>query len=120
MTTVDSRTFLGKTVTVTVDRPLGSIHPKNENIIYPLNYGYIDHTVSGDGAPIDAYILGEYEELATFTGKVHAILHRVDDDDDKLIVAAEDAEISDEDIREATWFIEQFFTSEIWREETVQ
>jgi inorganic pyrophosphatase len=112
---MNSRDFLRKTVTVTIDRPLGSIHPKNPDIVYPLNYGYIEGTVSGDGAPIDAYILGEYEELATFTGFVHAILHRTNDDDDKLIVADESAEVTDDDIREATYFMEQFFESEIWR-----
>ncbi len=33
--------MLGKTVTVTVDRPLGSFHPEHEDISYPINYGYI-------------------------------------------------------------------------------
>jgi inorganic pyrophosphatase len=114
----NSRRFLGQTVTVEIDRPLGSAHPKHPHIIYPVNYGFIPGTVSGDGEPLDAYILGIDEELAEFTGVVHAIIHRLDEDDDKLIVAPEELELTDDDIIEATHFQEQYFESEIWRTES--
>jgi inorganic pyrophosphatase len=112
---MDSKQFLGKIVTVTVERPIGSTHPKHANIIYPVNYGYIEHTVSGDGEPMDAYILGVEEEMAEFEGKVHAIIHRIDEDDDKLIVAPEEMQLTEDDILEATYFQEQFFEIEIIR-----
>lgn len=32
--------MIGKIVTVTVDRPLGSCHPEHKDIYYPINYGY--------------------------------------------------------------------------------
>ena len=38
---MQSKEFLNKIVTVTIDRPLYST--------YPINYGYIPNTVSGDG-----------------------------------------------------------------------
>lgn len=112
---MDSRTFLGKTVMVTVERPIGSTHPKHANIIYPVNYGYVEGTVAANGEPMDAYILGIEEEMAEFEGKVHAIIHRLDEEDDKLIVAPEDMVLSDDDILEATYFQEQYFEIEIWR-----
>lgn len=33
---------IGKTVTVTVDRPLGSYHPEHRDMYYPINYGYVE------------------------------------------------------------------------------
>ena len=33
--------MISPVVTVTVDRPLGSCHPKHPDLYYPVNYGYI-------------------------------------------------------------------------------
>ena len=52
------RISLGATVTVTVDRPLGSYHPKHKNLYYPVNYGYIEGVPAADGEEQDAYLLG--------------------------------------------------------------
>ena len=49
---------IGDIVKITVDRPLGSRHPKHKNIIYPINYGYIEGIIAPDGEEQDAYILG--------------------------------------------------------------
>ena len=54
--------FLGKKVHIVMDRPMGVKHPK-WNFIYPLNYGYVPNTISGDGAELDAYIIGVFEPL---------------------------------------------------------
>ena len=43
---------------VYVDRPINSVHPKYNNIIYPLNYVYIKEIKAPDGEFQDAYILG--------------------------------------------------------------
>lgn len=75
--------ILGKTVTVTVDRPLGTYHPKHRTIFYTVNYGYIEGVIAGDGAEQDAYILGVDVPMKTFTGKVVAVVHRLDDVEDK-------------------------------------
>lgn len=106
--------FLNKIVNVKIDRPLGSRHPKHD-FIYPVNYGYVPNTVSGDGEELDAYILGIDEPIENFTGKCIAIIHRTNDDDDKLIVVPENENFTDEQIRELTNFQEKFFTSEIFR-----
>lgn len=44
--------------TVTIDRPKGSAHPRYPDYIYPLDYGYLDDTVSQDGGGIDVWIGG--------------------------------------------------------------
>ena len=77
--------FLGKKVHIVMDRPMGVKHPK-WNFIYPLNYGYVPNTISGDGAELDAYIIGVFEPLEEYEGKCIAAIHRLDDDDDKLII----------------------------------
>lgn len=107
--------YIGKTVEVTMDRPLHSKHPKFE-WEYKLNYGYVPGTHAPDGEEIDAYILRVDQPLDTFTGKCVAVIHRSNDKDDKLVVVPADVDdVSDEEIRESTHFQEQFFESEILR-----
>lgn len=93
---------------------MGSKHPK-KGFIYPVNYGFIPNTLSGDGEELDAYVLGVHEPLGTFTGKVIAIIHRLNDDDDKLIVTPEGKNYTDDQIRALTEFQEAYFESEIYR-----
>ena len=111
---MDNREYLGKIVKVVMDRPLGTKHPKH-GFEYPVNYGYIPNTVSGDGEELDAYVLGIYEPIAEFEGQVVAIIHRTNDNDDKLIVVPQGQNISDEEIRKQTHFQEQWFESIILR-----
>jgi inorganic pyrophosphatase len=100
---------------VKIDRALGSAHPKYPNMIYPINYGFIPDTRSGDGEELDAYVLGVGQPVEQYQGRCVAIIHRLKDDDDKLIVVPESMTVSDDEIRSATHFQEQYFKSEIWR-----
>jgi len=109
-----SRKFLSKGVSVIIDRPMGSKHPK-WNFIYPVNYGYVPNTKAPDGEEIDAYVLGIFKPEKKFRGKCIAIIHRLDDDDDKLIIVPSDRNYSDEQIKALTEFQELFFKSEIVR-----
>ena len=109
-----NKDYIGKIVNVVIDRPLGTKHPKH-GFIYEVNYGYIPNTVSGDSEELDAYVLGEHKPLEKFTGKVIAIIHRTNDDDDKLIVVEEGKNYTDEQIRALTEFQEQWFESVIVR-----
>lgn len=109
-----SMKLLDEIITVKIDRPMGSRHP-NYGFIYPINYGYIPNTISGDGEELDCYILGVFEPLETFTGKCIAIIHRINDDDDKLIIVPENKSFSDIEIRVLTDFQEQYFESIIIR-----
>jgi inorganic pyrophosphatase len=110
-----NRKYLGKIVDVVVDRPLNSVHPKHKDMVYEVNYGYIPNTVSGDGEELDAYILGIDYPVCEFRGKVIAIIHRINDDDDKLVVVDGDQNYSDEEIRKRVNFVEQYFESIIIR-----
>lgn len=107
--------FLGKIVTVKMDRPLGSKHPKH-GFTYPVNYGFIPNTVSGDGEELDAYVIGPNVPLETFTGRCTAIIHRTNDNDDKLVVVPDGQNPNDKEIEEKTKFQEQWFKHIIIRE----
>ena len=100
--------YLGKTVSVTMDRPLGSRHPKY-GFVYKANYGFLPGTVSGDGEEIDAYVLNIDRPLQNYTGKCTAVIHRTDDNDDKLIIIPQEDEISDLEIETQTAFQEKWF-----------
>lgn len=106
--------YLNKIITIKIDRPMGSKHPKH-GFIYPVNYGYVPNTISGDGEELDCYVLGIYEPLTTFTGKCIAIIHITNDNDDKLIIVPENTMFTDDEIRVLTAFQERFFESEILR-----
>ncbi|MBR6689899.1 MAG: inorganic diphosphatase [Bacilli bacterium] len=111
----NAKDFLGKEVEVIMDRKLGTLHPKH-GFIYMLNYGYIPNTISPDGEELDAYVLGCYEPVDSFKGKVIAYIHRINDDDDKLVVAPINKNYTDEQIIALTEFQERFFESQIIRE----
>ena len=110
----ESYKYIGQNVKAIIDRPLNSKHPKH-GFIYPINYGYIPNTISGDGEELDCYVLGVDEPINEFEGECIAVIHRINDDDDKLIVVPEGKEFSDEEIRKLTNFQEQYFESEIIR-----
>ncbi len=109
-----AREFLHKEVKVKMDRPLGSIHPKH-GFRYEVNYGFIPNSIAPDGEELDAYYLGINEPLNDATGICIAVIHRKNDDDDKLIVVPEGTKLTDEEILEAVKFQERWFDSEIIR-----
>ena len=108
--------YLNKILEVKIDRPIGTKY-KNYETIYPINYGYVPNTISGDGEELDCYILGIYEPLKTFKGKCIAIIHRTNDDDDKLVLAPENKTYTNTEIRALTDFQERYFESELIRDE---
>ena len=105
--------IIGTTVTVTVDRPLGSYHPEYKDMYYPINYGYIEGVMAPDGEEQDAYILGVNEPVCKFTGKIIAIVYRKDDIEEKWVVVPDGVTFSKEEIRRQIHFQEQYFDSEI-------
>ena len=105
--------MLGKIVKVTVDRPMGTYHPKNKDIYYPINYGYIEGIMAPDGEEQDAYILGVNKPVEEFAGKVIAIIRRLNDVEDNWCVSQENKLSSKEQIEEQVWFQEKYFEYEI-------
>ena len=105
--------MIGKSVKVIVDRPLGTYHPKHPDIYYTVNYGYIEGVIAADGEEQDAYILGVDVPIKEFCGKVIAIIHRVDDVEEKWVVAPTGAFFSKDEIMRQVDFQERFFETEI-------
>ena len=104
---MDNRDFIGKMVNVVMDRPLGSKHPKYD-FIYEVNYGYIPNTISGDGEPLDAYVLGEDNALDSVFDNVIVIVYRTQEDDDKLIVVAVGKDYTNQEIEKLVNFQEKY------------
>lgn len=112
----DLLAYLGKSVHVQVDRPMGSMHPRDPDIYYPVNYGYVPGTISGDGSPIDAYLLGLTEPVLQADGVVIAVVIRDDDNEDKLVVTVDEHathSLGERDIMQAVAFQERFFRSRV-------
>ena len=105
--------MIGKNVKVIVDRPLGSYHPKHKDLYYPINYGYVPDIMGGDGEEQDAYILGVNTPIKEFFGAVIAIIHRLDDVEDKWVVAPAGMSFTKEEILQEVKFQEQYFKIEI-------
>ena len=104
---------LGRCVTVTVDRPLGSYHPEYKDMYYPINYGYIEGLMAPDGEEQDAYIIGINQAVESFEGKVIAIVRRKDDVEEKWVVAPEGMHFTREEIAQQIHFQEQFYDSTV-------
>lgn len=111
---MNTEEYIGKTIKIKIDRKLGSNHPKH-GFIYPVNYGYVPNTISGDGEELDCYLLGVFEPVDEYEGKCIAIIHRIDDDDDKLIIVPNDKEYDDSAINALVEFQEQYFNHIITR-----
>lgn len=104
---------MDRLVTAIIDRPLGSYHPEHKDLYYPVNYGYVPGIIAPDGEGQDAYVLGIEEPLECFTGQVIAIIHRLDDVEDKWVVAPEGVSFSAEEIMAKVQFQEQYFQTTI-------
>lgn len=104
---------LGDTVTIKMDRPIGTEHPKHPGLIYPINYGYVPGLIAPDGEEQDAYVLGVDVPLTEFTGRLIAVIHRFDDVEEKWVLAPEGMSFTKVEIAEMTHFQEQYYQIEI-------
>ena len=107
------KSYLGKTVNISIDRPIGSVHPKHNDIVYPVNYGYIPGVLGGDGEELDVYLLGVDEPTKEYTAQIIGIVHRHNDVEDKLVAAPEGMHFTSFEIKEAVHFQEKYYDSEI-------
>lgn len=106
--------ILGKTVSGRIDRPLGSPHPRHPDMIYPINYGYVDGIIAGDGAGQDVYLFGVHKPVSEFSGRVAAVYHRLNDVEDKWIVTPDGSKPGREEILSSIEFQEQYFMGELY------
>ena len=111
----DYSDIIGKTVSGKIDRPLGSVHPKHPNIMYGVNYGYVEGVTAADGENQDIYLMGVSAPVKKFSGKVIAVYHRYNDIEDKWIVSADGRDYSDREIMQSIAFQERYFDGELFR-----
>ncbi|KKQ73714.1 MAG: hypothetical protein US96_C0055G0013 [Candidatus Woesebacteria bacterium GW2011_GWB1_38_5b] len=104
----NAKDFLGQEVKVVIDRPLGSKHPKFK-YFYQTNYGFVPNTTSPDGEELDVYFLGVDKPVKKSKGVCIAVIHRTNDEDDKLIVVPKGKNLSDKEIDKLTYFQEKYF-----------
>ncbi len=107
--------IIGKIVSGKIDRPLGSSHPRYPDMIYPINYGYVDDIYAEDGEKQDVYLLGIDIPVSEFIGRVIAVYRRIDDVEDKWIVSYNGEDLSDEQILKQIHFQEQYFRGRLLR-----
>ena len=109
----EMNSVIGRKITVTVDRPMGSRHPQHKDLWYPVNYGYVEGVMAPDNEEQDVYILGVDRAVEKFEGKIIAVVHRHDDVEEKWVAAPEWMTFTKEEIKEQIHFQEQYFKSEI-------
>lgn len=107
------KSYLGKTVNIKIDRPIGTTHPKHPDIVYPINYGYIPNVIGGDGEELDVYLLGINVPVSEYTAHIIGIVHRHNDVEDKLVAAPIGTTFTKEEISKSVHFQEQYYESEI-------
>jgi inorganic pyrophosphatase len=97
-----------------LDRPLGSRHPRH-GFVYGVNDGFLTGVSAPDGGFQDAYVLGELRPIDRFVGECIAVIRRLDDAEEKLMVAPPGVSFTDDQILRATDFQERRFRSIIDR-----
>ncbi len=106
--------YLGKEVTIEIDRPIGYVHHKGEKtLIYPINYGYIPGVLGGDGEELDVFLVGVDEPVAVYTGRIIGIVYRANDIEDKLVMAPTGKSFTAEEIAHAVYFQEKYYQTTI-------
>ena len=109
------QTIIGKIVSGRIDRPVGSHHPRFSDMVYPINYSYIEGVIAGDGQEQDVYVLGTDKPIEVFEGKVIAVYRRFNDVEDKWIVSLGGSDYSDDEILQAIHFQEQYYEGKLVR-----
>ena len=108
------QSYLGKTVTIEIDRPIGYVHVKGEKtLVYPINYGFIPGVLGGDGEELDVFLVGVDTPVSTFTGRIIGIVYRADDVEDKLIMAPLGRSYSSDELAKAVHFQEKYYHSTV-------
>lgn len=106
--------YLGKTVRIKIDRPIGYVHKKpGKTLVYPINYGYIPGVLGGDGEELDVYLLGVDEPVEEFEGRIIGIVYRKNDVEDKLIMAPAGAAFDKKTIEKQIDFQEKYYITSV-------
>lgn len=119
MMTIDERraqieSYLGKTVRIGIDRPIGYVHHKKDySLTYEINYGYIPGVLGGDGEELDVYLLGVDTPVEEYECEIIGAVYRDDDEEDKLVGAPIGARYTADEVWEKVRFQEQYHISHV-------
>lgn len=106
--------YLGKSVTIEIDRPVGYVHHKGEKtLVYPINYGYIPNVFGGDGEALDVFLMGVEPPVSSYTGQIIGIVYRADDVEDKLVMSPTGVSFTAVEIARAVYFQEKYYQTTI-------
>lgn len=106
--------FLGKVVDIKIDRSIGYIHKKGEKILYyPINYGFIENVLGGDGEELDVYLLGVDKPVSEYKVQIIGAVFRENDVEDKLIAAPVGMTFSVDEIEEQIHFQEKYYITHV-------
>ena len=106
--------YLGKEITIEIDRPIGYVHHKGEKtLIYPINYGYIPGVLGGDDEELDVFLVGVDEPVSSYAGRIIGIVYRADDVEDKLVMAPHGKIFTAEEIAREVYFQEKYYQTTI-------
>lgn len=109
------REYLGRSVTVEIDRPVGYHHvTKGIHLDYTINYGFLPGVTGGDGEDQDVYVLGVTVPVERFTGRIIGAVRRKDDNEDKLVAAPEGMVFTSAQIQKEIDFVEKYFDSSVF------
>ncbi|OJX38006.1 MAG: hypothetical protein BGO78_08180 [Chloroflexi bacterium 44-23] len=104
--------FLNKLINehpIVIDRPAGSHHPDFDDLVYPLDYGYLEGTYSMDGGGIDIW-MGKSNQN-TISGVLCIIDLKKSDSEIKIVFSC-----NDEEIKNLKEFHNSFSQAAIWIE----
>ncbi len=100
--------LLGKSVKITIDRPIGFIDSKISQLMYTINYGYIKQLEYKN-----VCIVGVDKPIKSFIGNVIAVLYKKNNIKNILIIVSERNDYSIEEIEKEIKFKERIDDYEI-------
>lgn len=107
------KSLLGKTVTVIVERPYGSLDLRNEGEL-SVNCGYIQEEITMNDTDMkNACIVGVYQPVETFTGVVIGLVYHEEDSNIHAIVARNGELIDHDKVIQEIGMVEQYYHSRI-------
>jgi len=109
-----AESYLGKTVRIEIDRPIGYVHHKKEyDLVYPINYGFIPGVLGGGREELDVYLLGVDSPVKAYDAEIIGIVFRSDDVEDKLVGAPVGQCFTAREIFDAVTFQEKYHKSHV-------
>ena len=106
------RSYIGKTVTIYVDRPYGSVRGKNRHAVYSINCGRVS-APGFCGGELGAYLLGVDMPVREYTGIVIGVVIHRNDNKDKIVVAPSRCLLNQAQITEKIFFKEKYYQFDI-------